>query len=174
VDDALSSTSINTVQNNIITNALAEKLDKSGGTINGTLTISDGDILMSGKHLVGNGTELSYNNKTFYSPPYFSYDSITLINGVTGGLRILRMGNLRILTTSGYITPNSYDVVAGNLNASDVPRSMFDVRGALMYYGSSAIYGYFEVQNSTGNIHVYCNGNGLGAKYCGQVAWITA
>ena len=55
VDSAMSSTSTNPVQNKVVNTALGGKLDKSGGTMTGTLTITESDLeVQDGEIIVGN------------------------------------------------------------------------------------------------------------------------
>lgn len=81
------------------------------------------------------------------------YDTVTLTNGITGSVYIMRMGRMRVLT--GYINPNTSgaSITIATLEASDRPP--LGIRGSFSGYGVTAT-GEFTV-NSNGVFELSIN-----------------
>ena len=101
VDDALSSTSTNPVQNKAVKSELDDKISKSGDTFNGELTYIGTDE--SAINLGGNGG--IWNAKSLQLSGLFNKINITPLSD-TIGLKLLSNDNTDVIV-SGIATPTS-------------------------------------------------------------------
>jgi len=169
IDCVLDETSTKPAQNNIITNALDEKLDTSGGTITGNLDMGSNAISIKGKNLTANGTDLLYNGKKLDTPPVITYLDVRPVDSnFTGGARLLKLGKIRIFTTSGYIKKASSGTATYNtLDSGDRPNQT--AKGAFVGISGSQCYANVTISTS-GVISI---STGTTNSLYGQVMWVT-